>query len=84
MKNTDILIIIVVGYLLFSKKGIGYIDKKELQLGVKVEKEHKKVLHQLYRRKIKPNQAFKTIAMEHLKENPNYYTQLKSLLNPNH
>lgn len=84
MKNIDILILVAVGYLLFNKKGIGSIDKKELQLGVKIEKEHKKVLRDLYKKKITPGQAYKTIAIEHLKENPNYYTQLKSLLNPNH
>jgi hypothetical protein len=80
MKTTDYLIIALIGYLLFIKKGIGAINKRELKKGIKIEKEHKAVIDKLYKRKVKPAEAYRIIATEHLKENPKYYSQLTKLL----
>lgn len=46
------------------------ILKKELENGIKVEHEH-----------TKDNQTAETIAMDHLWEDPNYYTKLKKIEN---
>jgi len=49
----------------------------ELTKGIEAEQEHKGTLEKLYNRKITPSQAPKSIAEEHLKEDPNYYSKLK-------
>jgi transposase-like protein len=48
----------------------------ELKKGIKAESEHIKTAKDLYEHNIKPNQAAKSIAEEHLKEDPQYYTKL--------
>lgn len=57
------------------------IAKTELAKGVKEEKEHKGTAKKLYAHKIKPSQAPKSIAKEHLKQNPKYYSELATLEN---
>jgi hypothetical protein len=60
------------------------IDAKELKMakggelakGIKVEKEHIQTANKLYNREITPKEAAESVAREHLKENPNYYTKL--------
>ena len=48
----------------------------ELKKGIKEEKEHIETAKDLYSHKITPNQAAKSIAEEHLSEDPEYYTKL--------
>ena len=63
------------------------VDAKELKMakggemakGVKKEAEHKSTLKELYERKIKPSQAVKKIAREHIQEDPQYYSKMESL-----
>lgn len=56
---------------------------KELKMGVRVEAEHKKTIRFIksYYNKHKkfpaPKQIFKSIASDHLKEDPKYYLKLK-------
>ncbi len=48
------------------------IDPGQLKLGIKVEKEHSKVL--------KGNKAkIRQVALDHIKETPDYYTRLKKM-----
>jgi hypothetical protein len=49
----------------------------ELTKGIEAEQEHKGTLEKLYNRKLTPSQAPKSIAEEHLKEDPNYYSKMK-------
>ena len=63
------------------------VDAKELKMkkggemakGVKKEAEHKSTLKELYERKIKPSQAVKKIAREHIEEDPQYYSKMESM-----
>ena len=55
---------------------VKYKKGGELAKGIEAEQEHKGTLEKLYQRKITPSQAPKSIAQEHLKEDPNYYTKL--------
>ena len=48
----------------------------ELAKGIKVEKEHSRTAEKLYNRKITPQQAYKEIAKDHLKEDSHYYSKL--------
>jgi len=48
----------------------------ELKKGIKAESEHIKTANDLYQHNITPNQAAKSIAIEHLNEDPQYYTKL--------
>ena len=48
----------------------------ELKKGIKAESEHIKTAKDLYEHNITPNQAAKSIAEEHLSEDPEYYTKL--------
>ena len=48
----------------------------ELKKGIKAESEHIKTAKDLYEHNITPKQAAKSIAKEHLKEDPQYYTKL--------
>jgi hypothetical protein len=50
----------------------------EMAKGVKKEAEHKSTLKELYERKIKPSQAVKKIAREHIQEDPQYYSKMES------
>jgi hypothetical protein len=51
----------------------------ELERGTRTEKEHIKVLQDLYAQRITPKQATEKIAKDHIKENPNYYTELAKI-----
>jgi len=51
----------------------------ELERGERTELEHIQVLKDLYARRLTPKQATKQIAKDHLKENPNYYTELRRI-----
>jgi len=51
----------------------------ELKKGIEVESEHINTAKKLYRREITPEQAAESIAREHIKEDPNYYTKLKQI-----
>lgn len=51
----------------------------ELKKGIEVEKEHIDTAEKLYTHKINPEQAPKSIAKEHLKEDPKYYTKLEEV-----
>lgn len=51
----------------------------ELTKGSKVEKEHKDTIEKVYSHKITPKEAPRSIAKEHLKENPKYYTELAKI-----
>lgn len=51
----------------------------ELEKGIKVESEHIDTAKKLYRREITPQQAAESIAREHIKEDPKYYTKLSSI-----
>lgn len=61
-----------MGKLLKAAKKI--IDQEQIDLGTKIEKEHEKTIKKL---KKDPNLSIesveKSIALDHLKENPNYY-----------
>ena len=48
----------------------------ELEKGIKAEKEHIGTAVKLYQRQISPQQSAESIAKEHLKEDPKYYTKL--------
>jgi hypothetical protein len=48
----------------------------ELAKGIKVEKEHSRTAEKLYSNKITPQQSYKEIAKDHLKEDSHYYTKL--------
>lgn len=69
-----------------SKSQIGekYVAHKmsnggELKMGIKSEREHIGTAQKLYAHKLTPNQAPQSIAREHLKENPKYYTELQKM-----
>jgi len=51
----------------------------ELERGTRTEKEHIQVLNDLYANRITPKQATEKIAKDHIKENPNYYTELAKI-----
>lgn len=51
----------------------------ELKKGIATEKEHSKTLNKLYNQDINPNQAIREVAKEHIKENPNYYSDLHKM-----
>ena len=51
----------------------------ELEKGIKTEREHIKTLNELYAKKITPKVALKHIAMEHIAENPRYYSLLQGM-----
>ena len=54
---------------LARKHKVNIVDlQKELMLGIKVEQEHTEDIH-----------AAREIAMDHLAENPEYYTRLKEI-----
>lgn len=61
----------------------GFIDDKakggELAKGIKEEGEHRNTAEKLYNRQITPSQAPKSIAKEHLEEDPHYYSKLEKL-----
>ena len=56
-------------------------DNTELQKGIATEQEHSGTLNDLRQRKITVTQAIKRTAVDHLKENPNYYTELEKVEN---
>jgi len=51
----------------------------ELKKGIKVESEHIGTARKLFRREITPEQAAESIAREHIKEDPKYYTKLSTI-----
>ena len=51
----------------------------ELQKGIKFEKEHLGTAQKLYEHQITPEQAARSIAKEHLKEDKKYYTKLTEM-----
>ncbi len=61
----------------------GFIDDRakggELAKGIKEEGEHRNTAEKLYNRQITPSQAPKSIAKEHIKEDPKYYSKLEKL-----
>lgn len=59
----------------FDNSGF-YAKGGELAKGINVEKEHSKTAKKLYNRKITPEQSYKEIAKDHLKEDKNYYSKL--------
>jgi hypothetical protein len=56
-----------------------YKNGGELKKGIKSEKEHIDTAKKLYNREITPNQAARSIAMEHLKEDPKYYSKMETI-----
>jgi hypothetical protein len=50
-----------------------------LKKGIATEKEHSKTLNKLYNQDINPNQAIREVAKEHIKEKPNYYSDLQKM-----
>jgi hypothetical protein len=54
----------------------------ELKKGIEAEKEHIGTAEKLYQRQITPSQSAKSIAKEHLKEDPKYYTKLETIEKP--
>jgi hypothetical protein len=62
----------------FDNSGF-YAKGGELAKGIKVEKEHIKTAKKLFNREITPEKAAESVAREHLKEDPNYYTKLIEL-----
>jgi hypothetical protein len=65
---------------LFKELGIrvkSYETGGELEKGIKTEKEHSKTIHDIYTHKIPEQKAFEAIAKDHIKENPNYYSNMK-------
>jgi hypothetical protein len=60
------------------KAGFEFDRGGELEMGIEEEKEHLKTAKDLYKRKITPSQSAEKIAKDHLKEDPNYYSKLKS------
>ena len=64
---------------LFKELGIrvkSYETGGELEKGIRAEKEHSKTIHDIYTHKIPENKAFEAIAKDHIKENPNYYSNM--------
>lgn len=51
----------------------------ELEKGIEVEKEHTDTIQKIYDHKIKPEDAPKQIAKDHLEEMDNYYTELAKM-----
>ena len=51
----------------------------ELAKGIKAEKEHIDTAKKLYNQKITPNEAARSIAMEHIKEDPKYYSKMETI-----
>lgn len=51
----------------------------ELKKGIKSEKEHIDTAKKLYNREITPSQAAESIAREHLKEDPKYYSKMETI-----
>ena len=65
---------------LFNELGIrvnSYETGGELQKGIKAEKEHRKTIHDIYSHKISESKAFEAIAKDHIKEDPNYYSNMQ-------
>lgn len=60
------------------KAGFKLKNGGELSMGIKEEKEHINTAQDLYERKITPSESAERIAKEHLKEDTNYYSKLKS------
>lgn len=49
-------------------------NPKQVDLGTKIEKEHRQTINKIKKNpKMSPVEAEKSIALDHLKENPNYY-----------
>src|SRR5574343_138133 len=57
-------------------KGGRMDTRSELKRGISVEQEHSDTFNKLYRRKISPSKAARSVAKEHLKEDPHYYSKL--------
>ena len=58
----------------------GPAEKKELQVGKKIEKEHKATVENLKKNPGTPNEkAFESIAKDHMKEHKDYYDDKKGL-----
>lgn len=55
------------------------ISGSELEQGISIEEEHRKTLEKLAKGEITVDQAVKETAQVHLKENPNYYSDLQSV-----
>lgn len=51
----------------------------ELAKGIKAEREHIDTAKKLYSQKITPNEAARSIAMEHIKEDPKYYSKMETI-----
>ena len=56
----------------------------ELAKGIKAEKEHIDTAKKLYSHKLTPNEAARSIAMEHIKEDPKYYSKMENIDFDNH
>ena len=61
---------------------IRYKQGGELEKGIEAEKEHIDTAKKLFEHKISPEQSAESIAKEHLKEDPKYYTKLEKIENP--
>jgi len=60
-------------------KGGRMATRYELKKGISVEQEHSDTFKKLYRRKISPKNAPRSVAKEHLKEDPRYYSKLEKV-----
>lgn len=61
----------------------GAIKDNELEKGIAVEQEHRKTFERLKNGEISIEEAIKETAMEHISENPNYYSQLLKMEHKN-
>jgi hypothetical protein len=68
-----------LAFKVYLKENLKYETGGELAKGIKAEQEHIGTARKLYNRQITPEQSAKSIAKEHLKENPKYYTDLSKI-----
>lgn len=76
LTNNGILFFIDTVFYVKDKLKDGKTIASELRKGIKEEKEHLDTAKKLYEHKMKPSEAPESIAREHLKENPKYYSEM--------
>lgn len=54
----------------------------QLQKGIEIEQEHKETIEKVQSGEISVEEAIKETAVEHIKENPNYYDELEKIEKP--
>lgn len=58
------------------------IDDSQTKKGISIEQEHKETLEKVASGEISVEEAIKETAVEHIKENPNYYDELEKIEKP--